>query len=30
VSVSITHKKEFFEKKQTLGDLVPKKKTRKK
>ena len=30
VSVSITHKKEFFDKKQTLGDLVPKKKTRKK
>lgn len=30
VSVSITHKKDFLEKKLTLGDLVPKKKSRKK
>ena len=30
VSVSISHKKDFVDKKQTLGDLVPKKKGRKK
>ena len=30
VSVSITYKKDILEKKQTLGDLVPKKKSRKK
>ena len=30
VSVSITYKKDISEKKQTLGDLIPKKKSRKK
>jgi hypothetical protein len=30
VSVSITYKKDISEKKQTLGDLIPKKKGRKK
>jgi hypothetical protein len=30
VSVSITYKKDILEKKQTLGDLIPKKKSRKK
>ena len=30
VSVSITYKKDISEKKQSLGDLIPKKKSRKK
>ena len=30
VSVSITYKKDILEKKQSLGDLIPKKKGRKK
>jgi len=30
VSVSITYKKDILEKKQSLGDLIPKKKSRKK
>jgi len=30
VSVSITYKKDILEKKQTLGNLIPKKKSRKK
>ena len=30
VSVSVTYKKDILEKKQTLGDLIPKKKGRKK